>query len=766
MTKLQGSLLGSQMRRSSLVLTIAMVLVLIAGLVVPAPKAHSAEITNPTITNFNIVEDEVEYWTDITLKFDWAVPDSAQAGDHFDVVLPPQLTLPTGLDSPLANENGEVFAFAVVQVDARTVRITMSDLVSARNDVAGSFTAEVSVRYETSTETIPDDTVQTFSFRIGSDVYSDEVAIGPRGEIDFTANYKWGTYQDTVPGGYLGWGIVSHRPVATGTVITVRDTMGDGHSMVCGDINLYGQRSDGVSQWLTDGNENEPWFVINHCDDAGFSATYTVQDDHVDPNSGELLRPIIQYSTKITDDTLDSWTNAASLQHEGEQQVNRAAEIQNATMSGSASGNQQPGRFAVSKSVTGDAIPSDTTFDFDWECVSPSGVVRNGALEGVPANQVTEVEENFVNGAQCTVTEREDSASVEGYELTASGPVSVTIVGGASEPVVASLTNSYSQVGPGTVSVGDFVWIDANADGLQDEGERGLPGVTLKLTGPDGKPVTDVDGNAVQPQITGQDGTYLFDNLPTLEAGESYTVTVTDYPPAYSPTLENVGQDTAIDSSTGSETTDADLSVNGAQDLTLDFGFIIEPCPECETETPVTETVTVTTEVPTTIVETTTADPVPVTQGPGGSAQQCVVDGALKATSHLALLLPLAILGYFGAPHAQQLGENLMNFYQENAGQLGSSLDIDTPDFGHGIQGIDTPDWELPAEVQSALQGAQQLVNQVAPGVDVEGLELLGGAVVLAAIAGYYLYNINVACETTTDGEPTEVGSSDGSSLS
>lgn len=819
MTNLQGSLVGSQTRRSSLVLTIAMILVLIAGLVVPTPKAHSEELTNPTITNFNIVEDEVEYWTDITLEFDWAVPDSAQSGDHFDVVLPSQLTLPNGLESPLANDDGEVFAHAVVQEDARTIRITMTDLVDARNDVAGNLVAQASVRYETSTETIPGGTTQTFSIRVGQEVYSDDVVIGPREDPDFTTNYKWGTYQDTVPGGYLGWGIVSHRPAATGTVITFKDTMGDGHSMECGDINLYGQLSDGSSKWLTKGNENQPWFVINHCDDTGFSATYTVQDDHVDPSTGELLRPRVQYSTKITDDTLDYWTNTASLQHEGEDQVNRAAVITNATMSGSASGDQRPGRFAVSKSVTGDAIPSDTTFDFDWVCVSPSGVVRNGILEGVPANQVTEVEEDFVDGAECTVTEREDSASVDGYELTAGGPVSVTIIGGAREPVVASLTNSYSQVEKGAVSVGDFVWIDANADGLQNEGERGLPGVTLKLTGPDGRPVTDVDGDAVQPQITGQDGTYLFDNLPTLEPGESYTVTVTDYPPAYSPTLENVGEDTAIDSSTGSETTDADLSVTGAQDLTLDFGFIIEPCPDCETEPPVTETTTVTTEVPTTvettvkkevevtttvtetnppttvevvttvpttvvetvttevpttIVTTVTPEPKDPSHRHGGSAQQCVVDGALKATGDLALLLPLVILSYVGAPHVQQLGENLMNFYQENAGQLGSSLDIDIPDFGHGISGVDTPDWELPAEVQSSMRDAQQLINQVAPSINVEGLELVGGALVLAAVAGYYLYNINVACETTTDGDSSavdsndsvEIDSSGGSSLS
>ncbi|MBN3585883.1 hypothetical protein JYB64_26180, partial [Algoriphagus aestuarii] len=39
------------------------------------------------------------------------------------------------------------------------------------------------------------------------------------------------------------------------------------------------------------------------------------------------------------------------------------------------------------------------------------------------------------------------------------------------------------------VSVGDYVWEDVDRDGLQGEGEPGIPGVVLVLTGPDGEPV-------------------------------------------------------------------------------------------------------------------------------------------------------------------------------------------------------------------------------------------------------------------------------------
>ncbi len=135
----------------------------------------------------------------------------------------------------------------------------------------------------------------------------------------------------------------------------------------------------------------------------------------------------------------------------------------------------------------------------------------------------------------------------------------------------SDLTLDFGFVKP-VVSVGDYVWADTNRDGLQTTGEPGLPGVTVTLTGPDGKPVTDVNGVVVAPKTTDSAGKYLFENLPTLPAGEHYTVTVT--PPAgYVATLPTVGADRAVDSSTGSATS-GDLVTNGAKDLTLDFGFV------------------------------------------------------------------------------------------------------------------------------------------------------------------------------------------------
>ncbi|KKA80515.1 SdrD B-like domain-containing protein, partial [Corynebacterium diphtheriae] len=134
-----------------------------------------------------------------------------------------------------------------------------------------------------------------------------------------------------------------------------------------------------------------------------------------------------------------------------------------------------------------------------------------------------------------------------------------------------------------SVTVGDYVWHDANHNGIQDDNEQGLAGVTLELYGPNGEAVTDVNGNPVETVTTKADGKYSFENLPVLKNGEQYTVKVVDVPEGYKPTKENQGTGSLArfkDSSTGSaQTIPGTLSENGAKDLTLDFGFIKTDAP-------------------------------------------------------------------------------------------------------------------------------------------------------------------------------------------
>ncbi len=58
-------------------------------------------------------------------------------------------------------------------------------------------------------------------------------------------------------------------------------------------------------------------------------------------------------------------------------------------------------------------------------------------------------------------------------------------------------------------SVGNRVWSDANRNGLQDEGESGVPGVTVNLLDAQGQPVLDLEGNPMT-TVTDDEGYYLF----------------------------------------------------------------------------------------------------------------------------------------------------------------------------------------------------------------------------------------------------------------
>ena len=167
--------------------------------------------------------------------------------------------------------------------------------------------------------------------------------------------------------------------------------------------------------------------------------------------------------------------------------------------------------------------------------------------------------------------------------------VAVTIAGQTAVKDTTIKRTDAGGIGGGvqSVAVGDVVWLDSDGDGIQDPAEKGIGGVTLGLTGPDGKPVTSVGGATVGPVVTDAAGHYQFANLPVLPAGQHYTVTVDTAASSTAltglvPALAHVGGDATVDSSTGSAES-AELTTNGARDESLDFGFVSPALPELPT---------------------------------------------------------------------------------------------------------------------------------------------------------------------------------------
>ena len=119
------------------------------------------------------------------------------------------------------------------------------------------------------------------------------------------------------------------------------------------------------------------------------------------------------------------------------------------------------------------------------------------------------------------------------------------------------------------VSLGNFVWFDANKDGIQDADEVGVAGVTVTLDGQlDMDLVVDADGNPVKPVTTDTNGKYVFTNLLPSSYGVTFTI-----PDGYYETVSKAGDDRAIDSDGWQTWT---VLKQGQDDMTIDLGLIAD----------------------------------------------------------------------------------------------------------------------------------------------------------------------------------------------
>ncbi|NOZ71055.1 MAG: hypothetical protein GXP38_03950 [Chloroflexi bacterium] len=119
--------------------------------------------------------------------------------------------------------------------------------------------------------------------------------------------------------------------------------------------------------------------------------------------------------------------------------------------------------------------------------------------------------------------------------------------------------------GGGGSYIGDYVWFDADEDGIQDGNEIGVPGVTVKL----------FDSNDVEQAVTTTDnnGIYSFD----VSSGDYYVKFI--LPPGYFFTAQGQGSDTALDSDADPTTGETALFTIGDSETIsdIDAGLIRNP---------------------------------------------------------------------------------------------------------------------------------------------------------------------------------------------
>lgn len=115
-----------------------------------------------------------------------------------------------------------------------------------------------------------------------------------------------------------------------------------------------------------------------------------------------------------------------------------------------------------------------------------------------------------------------------------------------------------------TASLGDYVWLDENKNGIQDANENGIANITVKLY--------NCAGQLISTTVTNSDGYYLFDNLATGDYFVEFVL-----PPHHFFSPKDQGGNDATDS-------DADVTTGkticttlspGENDLTWDAGMFI-----------------------------------------------------------------------------------------------------------------------------------------------------------------------------------------------
>lgn len=118
-------------------------------------------------------------------------------------------------------------------------------------------------------------------------------------------------------------------------------------------------------------------------------------------------------------------------------------------------------------------------------------------------------------------------------------------------------------------SIGDYVWDDTNVDGIQNDGNTGINGVTVKLYDNNG---TEVDSTTTASDGSGNAGYYQFDDL---IPGQNYQVEFVK-PSGYIFTTADQGGDDSADSDANT-TTGRTGNINltaGQNNTTIDAGMV------------------------------------------------------------------------------------------------------------------------------------------------------------------------------------------------
>lgn len=568
----------------------------VVGLAGPA----SADDIDGAVTAVEVEQTSVKWWEAVTVNVSWQIDDdSAQAGDTFTLSLPEQLRNFPSSTIELLDEEGSGEVVAVAEIDGgdpSTATFTLTEFVENHVGVSGEayfsgYFADASYA----------DTTQPLSFTANDGrTFDDSIDVDPGITPDRAEARKYGVFTDprdecrTAVDDCMRWYVES----ATGPFdeVTIVDTPAAGVVFSCDQAQvLVG----------TPGNYRPAENPVVSCSESELSATVT------DVAAGELVRVVAV--TSAVEPATDAGavyenTVAVTVTKDYQEQTDEITrKLRSSDLGGQGRGTQA-GIEIVKGDEDGNAADTAEERADLGSGEGSTGLVYTVTNTGPDTLTGIEVSDEVISNGEivdfaCAFPDDTTGVNWDGpfgsgesfdctAELTGVHPGEVheniaTVTGTWSAPAPEGGTPSSGTVSDDDpyfaettedstepVRVGDYVWIDDDRDGVQDEGETAIPDVTLTLTDADGETVADADGNEVDATSTDADGYYVFENLPPGE----YVVTIdaSTVPDGHVPTEPNVG-DRADDSDTGSARS-LELAA-GEEDMTLDFGWVVEETP-------------------------------------------------------------------------------------------------------------------------------------------------------------------------------------------
>ncbi len=163
-----------------------------------------------------------------------------------------------------------------------------------------------------------------------------------------------------------------------------------------------------------------------------------------------------------------------------------------------------------------------------------------------------------------TVTQTGGQPSGSAFSV-GSHTITYTATDDCGDTETCSFTVTVNPGQPATpASVGNYVWSDTNANGIQDAGEPGIAGVFVMIT--------DCDGNWVNNMVTDANGAYSFTNL----APGQYQIKFVA-PQDYTVTTKDAGSNDNVDSDVNpgwTGLTDCFTLASGENNTSIDAGFV------------------------------------------------------------------------------------------------------------------------------------------------------------------------------------------------